>query len=74
MEVYYRGERLAFAELPEPIRKIARPTPPAPRPMVVRKAKQDHPWRLSYQSMRPRVPNRAMAAPPRVGIPTSASP
>src|SRR6266576_3233296 len=74
MEVYYRGERLAFTELPEPIRKTARPTPPAARPMVVRKAKQDHPWRQSYQNMRPRVPNRAMAAPPRVGIPTSASP
>ena len=74
MEVYYRGERLAFTELPESIRKPARPTPPAARPVVVRKAKQDHPWRQSYQNMRPRVPNRAMAAPPRVGIPTSASP
>jgi hypothetical protein len=74
MEVYYRGKRLAFTELPEPIRKTARPAPPAARPMVVRKAKQDHPWRQSYQNMRPRVPNRAMAAPPRVGIPTSASP
>jgi hypothetical protein len=67
MEVYYRGERLAFTELPEPIRKTARRTPPAARPVMVRKAKQDHPWRQSYQNMRPRVPNRAMATPPRVG-------
>jgi hypothetical protein len=30
-EVYYRGERVAFIELKEPIRKTARPTPPAVR-------------------------------------------
>jgi hypothetical protein len=73
MAVYYRGERLAFTELKEPIRKTARPIPPAARAMVVRKAKQDHPWRQGYQNMKPRVPNQVIAA-PLVGIRTYASP
>jgi hypothetical protein len=73
MAVYYRGERLAFTELQEPIRKTARPIPPAARAMVVRKAKPDHPWRQGYQNMKPRVPNQVIAA-PFVGIRTYASP
>jgi len=73
MEVYYRGERVAFTELKEPIRKNVRLIPPAARPMVVRKAKQDHPWRQGYQNMKPRVPNQVIA-PPLVGIRTYASP
>ncbi len=59
MEVYYRGERIAFTELKEPIRKISEPLPPAARAIVVRKAKKDHPWRQGYQNMRPRVPHHA---------------
>src|SRR5713226_9657977 len=35
MQVYYRGERVAFTELKEPIRKTARLIPPAARQMVV---------------------------------------
>ena len=73
MAVYYRGERVAFIELKEPIRKTARPTPHAARAIVVRKAKHDHPWRQSYQNMKPRVPNQVTAA-PLVGIRTYASP
>jgi len=73
MQVYYRGERVAFIELKEPIRKTARPTPPAARAMVVRKAKHDHPWRQGYQNMKPRVPNQGIAG-PLVGIRTYASP
>ena len=73
MEVYYRGERAAFIELKEPIRKTARPTPPAARAIVVRKAQHDHPWRQGYQNMKPRVPNQVSTAPP-VGIRTYASP
>src|SRR5260370_12997719 len=38
-EVYYRGERVSFTELKEPIQKSARPIPPAARAVVVRKAK-----------------------------------
>jgi transposase len=73
MQVYYRGERVAFTELKEPIRKTARPIPPAARPMVVRKAKQDHPWRQGYQNMKPWIPKREIAG-PLVGIRTYASP
>src|SRR6266567_3463721 len=73
MEVYYRGERIAFTELKEQIRKISEPLPPAARAIVVRKAKKDHPWRQGYQNMRPRVPHQAMAA-PIVGMRTYASP
>jgi transposase len=73
MQVYYRGERVAFTELKEPIRKTLRPIPPAARPMVVRKAKQDHPWRQGYQNMKLWVPNRGIAT-PLVGMRTYASP
>ncbi len=73
IEVYYRGERVAFTELKEPIRKTAQPISPAARAIVVRKAKQDHPWRQGYQNMKPRVPNQVIAAPP-VGMRTYASP
>ena len=73
MEVYYRGERVAFIELKEPIRKTARPTPTAARAIVVRKAKHDHPWRQGYQNMKPRVPNQVTAA-SLVGMRTYASP
>jgi transposase len=73
VQVYYRGERVAFTELKEPIRKTARPIPAAARPMVVRKAKQDHPWRQGYQNMKPWIPKREIAG-PLVGIRTYASP
>ena len=73
IEVYYRGERVSFTELKEPIQKSARPIPPAARAVVVRKAKPDHPWRQGYQNMKPRVPNPVIAA-PLVGIRTYASP
>ena len=72
MEVHYRGEYIAFTELREPARK-AEPCPPAVRAIVVRKAKKDHPWRQSYENMRPRVSNQVIIA-PYVGIRTSATP
>jgi hypothetical protein len=43
IEVYYRGERIAFTGLKEPIRKTDGPIPPAASAVVVRKAKQDRP-------------------------------
>ncbi|HUD65751.1 MAG TPA: hypothetical protein VMQ17_14275 [Candidatus Sulfotelmatobacter sp.] len=72
MEVYYRGEVIAFTELKKQPQKTSAPLPPRARPVMVRKAKQDHPWRQAYKSMRP--PNRAIAAPSLVGIPAYASP
>ena len=74
MEVYYRGEVIAFTELKKQPQKTSAPLPPRARPVMVRKAKQDHPWRQAYKSMRPRAPNRTIAAPPLVGIPTYATP
>jgi hypothetical protein len=73
MQVYYRGERLAFTELQEPTQKASRPLAPAVRAMVVRKPKQDHPWRQAYQNMKPRLANQAAAA-SLVGMRTYASP
>jgi hypothetical protein len=73
MAVYYRGERLAFTELKEPIRKTAPPIPPAARAIVARKAKPDHPWRQGYQNMKPRIPNPGITT-PLVGMRTYASP
>ena len=73
MQVYYRGERLAFTELQEPTQKASRPLAPAVRAMVVRKPKQDHPWRQAYQNMKPRLANQAAAA-SLVGTRTYASP
>ncbi|HYL14449.1 MAG TPA: ISNCY family transposase [Terriglobales bacterium] len=72
-EVYYRGERIAFTELKEPIRKISESLPPAARAIVVRKAKKDHPWRQAYKNMRPWGPNQVITT-PLVGIRTYASP
>ena len=73
MEVYYRGERMAYTELSEAVPKAHRPVPPAAQVMVVKKAKKDHPWRRGYQNMKPGVPNRGIAA-PHVGMRTYASP
>jgi hypothetical protein len=58
LEVYYRGERLAYQELAEPLRKarvedaketgavlsLAKPRPSKPS--------QDHPWRQGYEARR----------------------
>ena len=73
IEVYYRGERMRFKEISEPVRKAAPPPASVARAVVVRKAKRDHPWRRGYKNMTTWVPNREIAA-PLVGIRTSASP
>jgi hypothetical protein len=56
IEVYYCGEAISFVELSGPIRK---PVPVLPnlngRPVVVRKAKADHPWRQSYRKSESRL-------------------
>jgi transposase len=73
MAVYYRGERLAFTELKEPIPKPLSQSRPAARAIVARKAKPDHPWRQGYQNMKPRIPNPGITT-PLVGMRTYASP
>lgn len=73
MEVYYRGERMEFTQIPEPARNTFSPPVPGARAVAVRKAKKDHPWRRGYQNMKPRVSKKAPAG-PLVEIRTSASP
>jgi transposase len=73
MEVYYRGERIAFTELLDPKPQGTQVPAPPVRAQVVKKAKKDHPWRRGYQNMKPWVPSREPAGPP-VGIRPSASP
>jgi hypothetical protein len=75
MEVYYRGEAIAFTELKKQPQKASAPLPARARPMLVRKAKKDHPWRQSYQTMRAPIPKEQIGAPlPLVGMRTYASP
>ena len=73
MEVYYRGERMEFTEIPEPARSASPPPVPAVRTVVVQKAKQDHPWRRGYQNMKPWTPKTGSAG-PLLEIRPSASP
>jgi transposase len=69
VEVYYRGERIAFHEIAEPIREVAESRHAArERIRVKSKPKPDHPWRLGYEMRMARL-----AAPPVVPRP-SASP
>lgn len=72
VEVYYRGERIRFHEIAEPVRAVAEPrwTAVAIR-AVGRKAKPDHPWRLGYPM---RAAMRAPQAAPPVVLRPSASP
>lgn len=73
MRIYYRGEQIAFTELKKKVQTSPELRPSVPRPIVIRKARKDHPWRQGYQNMRPRVPTSAIAA-PLVGMRTYASP
>jgi transposase len=73
MEVYYRGERIGFTELKEPKRRVSLPIAPVPRAIVVRKPKEDHPWRKGWQNMKPWIANRRSTE-PLAGIRTYATP
>ena len=68
VEVYYRGERIGFVEIHEPVREVRDRRIGAARRTCGMKAKPDHPWRLGYE-MRMARPS----APPVV-LPPSASP
>jgi hypothetical protein len=72
LEVYYRGERIEYTQLTEPLRKPSETLLQAVRTIVVRKPKPDHPWRR-YPNRNPEVAKHALPAPP-VGIRTYASP
>jgi transposase len=49
VEVYYRGERIRFHEIAEPIREVAEAHRPVVSPRVRKKARPDHPWRLGCE-------------------------
>jgi transposase len=69
VEVYYRGERIGFHQIEEPIREVVESRPAATERIRGKsKAKPDHPWRLGYETRMARL-----AAPPVVPRP-SASP
>ncbi|HEY6352687.1 MAG TPA: ISNCY family transposase [Candidatus Angelobacter sp.] len=72
MEVYFRGEAIEFMELQERVRKPPAPVVPAIRPVLVRKAKADHPWKRSYKTMRSAV--QPVNGASLVALRTSASP
>ena len=67
------GEAIAFTELKTQPQKASAPLPPRARPVVVRMAKKDHPWRQPYKTMRTPIPNEQIGA-PLVGMRTYASP
>jgi len=73
MKVFYRGERMAFTEILEPVRQSSPLRMPAARAVVVKKPKPDHPWQRGYKNMKAWVPKPGIAV-PLVGIRTSASP
>jgi hypothetical protein len=63
MKVYYRGEAIAFTELKNKPQKASAPLPPRARPVDVRTAKKDHPWRQPYQTMRTPIPKEQIENP-----------
>src|SRR6201997_5384975 len=78
MEVYYRGQRLTYRELAEPLpRKCAvddRTKRSVAMPLFAksRKPSQDHPWRGDYRDMKPSW-SRKIEIPPRTVAGTEAA-
>jgi len=73
IQVYYRGERLAFSELKEPLQKAVAPRRPATRATVTKRPPTEHPWRQRYQTMKPWSAKPTLAA-PLAGMSPYASP
>jgi len=71
VEVYYRGERMAFHPIVPPIPEVAERQPPAASRRMRRSPQPDHPWRVGYQM---RVALRTAQAAPPVVQRSSASP
>ena len=73
IQVYYRGERIAFSEMKEPMQKAVAPRRPAIRARVTSRPTTEHPWRQRYQTMKPWPAKHTLAA-PFVGMRPYASP
>jgi Helix-turn-helix domain len=74
MEVYYRGERLAYKELAEPLRKRrvedgTKISVADPSFAKAHKPSPDHPWRRGYSTMKPSWPANAQIPPRMVARP-----
>ena len=75
MEVYYRGQRLTYRELAEPLPRKCEVENRTKHSVAVRlfakprKPSQDHPWRGDYRDMKPswsrkiEIPPRTVAGP-----------
>jgi transposase len=63
IQVYYRGERLEFSELKEPLQKAVAPRRRATRATVTKRPPTEHPWRQRYQTMKPWPTKQTLAAP-----------
>jgi transposase len=72
LEVYYRGQRIAYEECRGSKQKPPAVPRPGVKPIVSRKAKKDHPWRQRYQGMRPDHSHQVISPP--AGVRTYASP
>jgi transposase len=67
VELYYRGERIAFHEIAQPIREVAIARPAATERIRAKsKAKPDHPWRLGYETRMARLATPPVV--PRPGV------
>jgi len=73
IQVYYRGERIAFSELKEPRKKAIARRRPATRATLTKRPATEHPWRQSYQTMKP-WPAKPTLVAPLVGMRPYASP
>jgi PAS domain-containing protein len=77
MEVYYRGQRLAYRELAEPLPRKCEVDDRTKHSVAVpllakpRKPSQDHPWRRDYRGMKPNW-SRKVEIPPRTVAGTEA--
>ena len=78
MEVYYRGQRLAYRELAEPLPRKCEVDDRTKHSVAVpwfakpRKPSQDHPWRRDYRDMKPSW-SRKVEIPPRTVAGTEAA-
>jgi hypothetical protein len=63
IQVYYRGERIAFSEMKEPMQKAVAPRRPAIRATMTNRPARQHPWRQGYQTMKPWPAKHTLPAP-----------
>ena len=74
-EIHYRGQKLRWPELPERPAKPKRIEQQRPQPFPPPAAKMpDHPWRRSYQDMKPLGPPRTVPYEGRLSMASASAP